>query len=350
MRGVGKFVIAAVIYAGFAVYLFLPHFKNFDRLQYSLPINICLGCLGCYVLSRRWVGAFAGSLFAGAIYGFGSYILGLLEFHPAAILLAAAIPWLFCPAAFILSRAWPALSIAEVSREHKRKWHWLSVLLSTLPFVIIILFFQAAAHWRLFPIPTQAQVHLSDLSGLLAPLIMVGRSITQVGFYHVPIAALIMGFLMLLSARRYGIIIIFALGTILAFCDSFLSVSPIIWLSVPVLCCSVLIGEGMQGLALAGGADRKWVLAIVVSMGILAIVTLLLATKNFEVFAGLGKDAARLFTDTAKLYILGAVATAIIFFMARGKKRMLILRWIVLCSAMAVDIFLSARFIVDRTF
>jgi len=201
----------------------------------------------------------------------------------------------------------------------------------------------------LFPIPTQTRVHLSDLAGLLAPLVMVSRSITLVGFYHVPIAALVMGFLMLLAVRRLGIIVIFTTGTILAFCDSFLSVSPIIWLSVPVLCCSVLIGEGMQGLALAGDADRKWILAVIVSMGILAIVTLLMATKYFEVFAGLGKDAARLFTDTAKLYILGALAVSIIFFMARVKKRLLFLRWIVLCSAMAVDIFLSARFIVDRT-
>jgi len=331
--GLFKFAVAAGIYAGFAVYIFGPHFKNFDRLQFLLPINICLACLGCYILSQRWVGAFAGSLFAGATYGFGPYILGLLKFHPAATLLAAVIPWLFCPAAFI----------------YKRERHWLSVLLSALPFVIIILFFQVATHWRLFPIPTQTRVHLSDLAGLLAPLVMVSRSITLVGFYHVPIAALVMGFLMLLAVRRLGIIVIFTTGTILAFCDSFLSVSPIIWLSVPVLCCSVLIGEGMQGLALAGDADRKWILAVIVSMGILAIVTLLMATKYFEVFAGLGKDAARLFTDTAKLYILGALAVSIIFFMARVKKRLLFLRWIVLCSAMAVDIFLSARFIVDRT-
>ncbi len=332
MRGVSKFVIAAGLYGSFTVYLFLPHFRSFDKLQYSLPVNVCLGCLGCYVLSKRWVGTFFGSLFAGAIYGFGPYTLGLLKFHPTATLLAAAIPWLFCPAAFI----------------RKRKWHWLSMLLSVLPFVTIILFFRAAAQLRLFPIPTQTQVHLSNLAGLLAPLAIINRSTTSVGFYHVPVAALIMGLLMLFMARRLGVLIIFCLGIILASCPSLLDVSPIIWLSIPILCCSVLIGEGMQGLALAGEADRKWVLAIIVSMGILAIVTLLLATKYFEVFAGLGKDAARLFTDTAKLYILGAIAVSIIFFMARAKKRLLLLRWIVLCSAMAVDIFLSARFIIDR--
>ncbi len=341
MRGVGNFVIAAVIYGSFTVYLFLPHFNNLDRLQYLLPINICLACLGCYVLSRRWVGAFFGSLFAGAIYGFGPYMLGLLKFHPAATLLAAAIPWLFCPAAFIMSRAW--------SREQKKRWHLLSMLLSALPFVIIILFFQAATHLRLFPIPTQTQVHLSDMAGMLAPLAMVDKSTKLVGFYHVPVAALVMGLLMLFAARRFSVLIIFCLGIILASCQSLLDVSPIIWLSIPILCCSVLIGEGTQGLALAGNADRKWILAITISMGILTIVTLLIATKYFEVFASLGKDAARLFTDTAKLYILGAAAVSIIFFMARAKKRLLLLRWAALCSAMAVDIFFSARFIIDRT-
>lgn len=331
-----KLLVAAGIYAGFAVYLFLPHFKHFDSSQYLLVLNVCFGSLGCYVLSRRWVGAFAGSLFAGAIYGFGPYILGLLKFHPTATLLAAAIPWLLCPAAHIC----------------KRNRRWLSIALSALPFLAIILFFQMVTHWRLFPIPTQTRFHLSDLAGLLAPLVMTGRSITLVGFYHVPVASLIIGFSMLLKARRYGIIVIFALGTILALCEPYLhifpNVSPIIWLTVPVLCCSVLIAEGMQGLALAGYTDRKWILVVIISMGILAIVTLLLATKHFEVFAGLGKDAARLLTDTAKMYILGALAASIIFFMVRAKRRLLFLRWAVLCSAMAVDIFLSARFIIDR--
>lgn len=332
MRGIGKFVIAAVIYGSFTAYLSLPHFKSLDRFQYLLPINICLSCLGCYVLSRRWVGAFLGSLFAGAIYGFGPYMLGLLKFHPAATFLAAAIPWLFCPAAFT----------------QKKRWDLTSILLSALPFVVIILFFQAAAHLRLFPIPTQTGIRLSDLAGLLAPLAMAGQSTTLVGFYHVPVAALIMGLLMLFMAQRLGVLTIFCLGILLASCQSLFDVSPTTWLSIPVLCCSVLIGEGMQGLALAGDADRKWIGGIIVSMGILTIVTLLVATKYFEVFAGLGKDAARLFTDTAKLYILGAVAVSIIFFMARAKQRLLVVRWIILCSAMAVDIFLSARFIIDR--
>jgi hypothetical protein len=348
LRGLFKFAIAAMIYAGFAVYIFWPHFKDFDALQYSLPVNVCLAALGCYTLSRRWVPAFASSFFAGAIYGFGPYMLGLLKFHPTAAFLATAIPWLFCPAAFV----------------QKKRWHLLSMLLSILPFVIIILFFRAATHLRLFPIPTQAGIHLSDLAGLLTPPAMANQSTTLVGFYHVPLAALIMGLLMLFMARRLGVLIIFCLGIILTSCRPLLDVSPIIWLSIPVLCCSVLIGEGMQGLALAGEADRKWVLAIIVSMGILTIVTLLLATiPEFRVtifdLRFMGHDLQLSISNqqsqlenvilrSAKLYILGTIAVGIIFFMARAKKRLLIVRWIVLCSAMAVDIFLGARYIIDR--
>jgi hypothetical protein len=224
------------------------------------------------------------------------------------------------------------------------------VPLSALPFLAILLFFQVSAYYRLFAIPTQTRLHLADLAGLLAPLVTISKGITGIGFYHVPIAALVIGFSMLLAARRFGIMIIFCLGTVLAFCGFFLNVSPIMWLAIPVLCCSVLIGAGVQGLASAGFADRKWVLAATVIMGVLAIIALLLATEYFQVFAGLGTGYARLFVETAEMYILGAVAMAILYFMARAKLRIAPLRLVILCSAMAVDIFLGARFIVDKIF
>ena len=101
---------------------------------------------------------------------------------------------------------------------------------------------------------------------------------------------------------------------------------------------------------MAGRSDRKWVLVIIILMGVLAIAALLLATRYFEVFAGLGKNAARLFTDTAKLYLLGASSVGIVFFIASINRRVTFLRLAVLCSSMAVDIFLGARFIVDKIF
>ncbi len=286
------------------------------------------------MLSRRWVSAFWASFFAGAIYGFGPFALGLANFHPTAGLLAATIPWLFCPATF----------------GPKARWQWVSWPLSALPFLAILLFFQVSIPCRLFAVWTQAKLHLGDLLGLIAPFYLAQRNITAtlVGVYHIPIASLLMGFSMLLAARRLGIITIFALGIVLACCRSFLSVSPVMWLTIPVLCCSILVGAGMQGLASAGFADRRWVLAAAIIMGVLAIVTLLLATKCYQIFAGLGRGYAKLFIYSAEMYIFGAIAVAIIFFMARAKLRIAALRWAILCSAMAVDIFLVATFIVDR--
>ena len=324
--------VAAVIYAGFAVYLYQPYFRVFYRLQYLVVLNLTLASLGCFVLSRRWVVSFFGSFFAGAVYGFGPFALGLACYHPTAGLLTAAIPWLFLPSAF----------------GPKGRWRWLRVVLCALPFVAIVLFFQIAAWFRLFAVPTQSKLHLADLGGLLAPLVMAERSITVVGFYHVPIAAFVIGFLMLLAARRLGVMVIFTIGAVLAFCNSVLNISPIIWLALPVLCCSVIIGEGLQGLALAGPADSKWVLATAVAMAALSIVMLLLATKYFQVFAGMGSVYARLFVETAKMYILGAVAVAVIYFMTRAKLRVLWLRLCVLCAALGADLFLSARLIVDK--
>ncbi len=327
-----KFITALMIYAAFAVYLYQPYFEDFGPPQYLPVLNACLASLGCYVLSRRWVSAFGGSFFAGAIYGFGPFTLGLAKYHPTAGLLAASIPWLFCPAAF----------------GPKGRWRWVNWPLATLPFLVVLLFFQISAHYRLFVVPIRAKLHSADLAGLLAPLVMAERNAASIGFYHVPIAALIMGFAMLLAARRLSVIAILLLGTVLAFCNSLLGVSPIIWLSIAVLCCSVIIGAGIQGLASAGYADRKWVLLTAMIMAALSIVTLLLATKYFQIFAGLGAKYAKLLVETAKMYILGSVAAIIIFFIARAKLQLRWLRWIVLCSAMAIDIFLGARFIVDR--
>ena len=327
-----KFTASAGIYAGFAIYLYQPHFKNFGPLQYLVVVNVCLAAVGCFVLSRRWVPSFAGSFFAGAIYGFGPFGLWLSGFHPSVGLLAASIPWLLCPAALC----------------SKRKWLWISAPLSALPFLAIWLAFQISFQYRLFPIPIHTKLHLAALAGLLAPLVALERTTPLVGFYHVPIAALILGLSMLLKARRFGVIAIFAIGTTLAFCDPFFNISPIIWLTIPVLCCSILIGAGIQGFALAGYADRKWVLITTGIMAVLAIITLLLAIKYHNIFAGLGSKYARLLTQTAKMYILGAITTAVIFFMARAKLRLTGLRLVILSLAISVDVLFCSSFIAYR--
>jgi hypothetical protein len=323
--------LAGALYAGFSLYLYRPYFEDFGRWEYLFILNVLVASMGCFLLSRRWVSGFAGSFFAGAVYGFGPFMLGLSKFHPTAGFLAASVPWLFCPAAFV----------------GRTRWRWVGLSLLVLPFLAILAFFKASAHFRLFAMPVQTSLHLEDVAGLLAPLVAITRGLTPLGFYHIPVAALIMGSSMLLAARRFSIFAIIAIGTALAFCKSFLGVSPIMWLALPAACGAIMVGTGTQALLSAGPADKKWVLGGAAALAALSVVMLLLATKCFRIFAGLGDRVAELFVSTAYMYILGTVALTIIFMIARARVRLQWLRQILLGSAMAVDIFFGAQFIVD---
>ena len=333
-------LLAAALYVAFAAYLYYPYFDGFERWHWLLPVNGFVAAMGAFVLSRRWVAAFTASLVAGALYGFGPFLLGLARFHPTAGSLAALVPWLFAPAALI----------------GRRRASWLSAILLALPFLAILLAFYLSAERRLFAAPLQVDVQPTDLVGFVAPLAMVGRSTVPVGLYHVPVAALVLGLAMVVKARRYGILIVLVAGFVLAFCRSFLApghiawvgVSPILWLSMPMVWCAVLSGIGLQGLIEAGRADRHWILAAAIVLGALAVVALLLAAKSFQVFFGLGDAYGRLFVEAAKVHLLGVAATAIIFLMTARNLRLHWLRWAILCTALALDILLGARHIVDR--
>jgi hypothetical protein len=339
-RNVTWHVVAAILYAAFAVYLYWPHFDGFTGWEWLLPGNACAAAFGGYILSRRWVAGFTGSLVAGLVYGFGPFLLGLGKFHPSASLLAAGVPWLFVPAAFL----------------ERKQGKWLGLPLWLLPFAVIALFFYLSAGRRLFAAPLQINVRPLDLAGFIAPLALIGRSTVLLGVYHVPVAALALGLAMIWKARRYGILLITASGLLLAFSRSFLDagkvawlgISPILWLSIPMVWCAVLSGIGLHGLIEAGPADKRWILTAAILLGILAIVTLLLAAKCSQVFLGLGDGDGRLFLQAAEVYFIGAVATGIIFFLTRQNLRLHWLRWTILCTALGIDIILSARYIVDN--
>ena len=336
-------VLGAVLYTAFAVYLDQPYVGGFSVWQWLLPANAIAAALGCFVLSRRWVVGFTGSFLAGAVYGFGPFLLALGKFHPIAGFLAATIPWLFMPAALL------------GPRRHKA----VTVLLSLLPFAAVVLFFllfRLDAEHRLFAAPIQAALQPTDLVAFVAPLVMVSRTAFLPSLYHITIAPLVLGIAMMIKARRYGVVGIIIAGFALTFCRSYLGagpvawlgVSPILWLSIPLVCLSVLSGIGLQGLIEAGASDRKWVLATAISLGVLAIVTLLLAAKYFQVALGLADGYARLFVQAAMMYLMGALATVIVFVMARQQIRLHWLRWAILATALGADIFLAARHIVDK--
>ena len=371
-------LLAAMLYAAFAIYLYRPHFGGFSDWDWLLPVNACGAALGGYVLSRRWVAGFTGSLLAGLVYGFGPFLLGLAKFHPAASLLAAGVPWLFVPAA--VSRASrPRSKGITVSRASCPRFEggtpstqktpstrrkWLSLPLWLLPFAVIALFFYLSAGRRLFAAPLQASVRPLDLAGFIAPLALIHRSTALVGVYHVPVAPLALGLAMIWKARRYGILFIAAAGLALTFSGSFLGagrvawlgVSPILWLSIPMVWCAVLSGIGLQGLIEAGPADKKWILAAAILLGFLAIVALVCSDavrRSSYALTGtlrtdLGDSSGRLFLQAAQIYLVGAAATGIIFFLTRQNLRLHWLRWALLCTALGLDIFLGATYIADR--
>lgn len=333
-------MLATALYVAFAIYLYQPYFGRFETWQWLLPVNACAAAMGGYVLSRRWVAGFVGSLVAGALYGFGPFLLGIAKFHATAGLLAASVPWLFAPAVFL-------------GRKHGK---WVGTPLLLAPFLVMLLSFYLAAERHLFVAPLQADVEPSDLAGFIAPLVMARRSTAPIGLYHVPVAALVLGLAMMWKARRYGPLVVLAAGFLLAFCKPLLGpakvewigVSPALWLSMSMTWCAVLTGIGVQGLIEAGFADRKWILAAGIVLGALAILSLLLAAKYFQVILGLGDGYARLFVEEAKRHLVGALAMGILFLMTRQKLRLHGLRWAILCTAMGLDIVLGARYVVDK--
>lgn len=336
-------VLATILYLAFAVHLYHPYFDRLALWQWLLlPVGVCFAAIGCFVLSRRWVVGFSGSMLAGLVYGFGPFMLSLTRFHETVALLAASIPWLFMPAVFL----------------GRKRGAGVTLLLSLLPFLAVILFFRISGgqDYRLFAAPIQAAPQPGDLLGFVAPLVMVTRTMTLPGFYHVPIAPLVLGLAMMFRARRYGIGLILVCGFALTFCRSFLApaqiawlgISPILWLSIPLVCLSVLAGVGLQGLIEAGRSDGRWVLTAAIVCGILSIATLLFAAEYFQTLFSLGDGYARLFVEAAKMYIIAAVAVGAIFAITHFKLRLQPLRWVILCSAIALDVFLGAQYIVDK--
>ena len=322
--------VAMLLYIALSICLYQPYLKHFKPAQYIVLANSVVAATGCFILSRRWISAFLASLFAGAIYGFSPFALGFAAYHPSAGLPLAVLPWLFCPAVY-----WAA---------HRNKTFLTTItsaVLSLLPFLAIALFFWLCAQPHLgplFPLPKHTKLHLADIAGLAAPLALKPHKFTF-GFYHVPVVVGLMGLFMYVAVHRIKVMIIVAAGLVLALTRPILQTPPIVWALIPMLYCSVLIGLGLQALTLAGQTDRKWILPCLITAAALTLVTILPAIKFPSAFK-----------TSAQMYILTCVLMSSIFFMAKSGYRWRPLRWALLCSALAVDILLSARYIVNGIF
>ena len=328
-----KLCAAAIIYTLLAIYIYQPYLADFKPRQFLIILNSIIAALGCFVLTRRWLTSFWASIFAGAIYGFSPFALGFAAYHPFAGISLAMTGWLFCPAAFWTD--WTRLSRNNFQAKI------ITTFLSILPFLIIGLFFWTLAHRQVgpfFPLPKNLKLYLLNMTGLVVPLAMEPHNFIF-GFYHIPTIVGLMGFFIYFSSRRTGALIIALAGLFLAAYDSILQVSPIVWALIPMLFCSVMTGLGTQAIAWAGQNDRKWILICTVIAVALAAATYYLSFRFHSPYL-----------EAAKMYTTAAVLMATIFFMAKAKVRWHFLRWLILCTALGIDILAGAKAIVDQIF
>lgn len=330
---------AATVYIALCIYLYYPYVPDFQPRQYLILLNSLIGALGCFVLSKRWISAYPGSLIAGAVYGFSPFAFGFAAYHPLAGVTLAALPWLFCPAAFWrksrhhrkLSTQKGRTSLAAI----------ITAALSLIPFAAIILFFQLSAHNRtlsLFPVPLDRNMTFANMIGLAAPLLLEPHDFIF-SFYHIPLVALLMGLCMYVTLGRPGIVIVVGIALVLAFSDPVAQVSPVVWGLIPLLFGAVLVGLGAEGLAWAGHSDLKWILFCIVS-------TVLISAGCFY----LSRTSTQAWLEPAVMHAMSVVLAGIILFLAKANLRLHALRWTLMCTAIALDILISARFLLNKLF
>ncbi len=327
---------AMIIYILFAFYLFYFYLGKSGTGCLLFVFSVSAASVGTFLLSRRWTADFSGSFFAGCLYGFGPFMLSLVRFHPSASLLVSSVPWLFLPAAF-----GPAST--------NRHWHLFRVLASAIPFIAVIIFFQAATHYHFFPVPIGAGVKPVDLTSFIWPLAAADSAfgeLNPIGLYHFANALLFTGLIMMIKARRYKVMAILAAGIILAFCPPVWQVSPIMWFAIPSVVIAILAGAGLDGLVLAGFSDRKWVLAAAFLSGLFSIAAFSIAMGFIPVNQNLPADIKTLFVFSAKFHLLTVLALVVIFFMLQSRIRLTGVRRLLIAAALILDIFLAARYIV----
>ena len=328
-------------YTVLAVYLFKPYWGQWDRWQVLWPINMVVGAMGVYLLGRRWISSRPASMLSGAVYGFSPLAIYITRFHPVAGLLAAMVPWLFYPVAYIPQ--W----IGGVNRKFLGRtvgW-WLQGPLLASPFLVILGTFALLDYFHLFPIPLYAgALRVEDWLGWVAPWVAVQQGRMPSGLYHVPLAALTLALVMVVKAKRWPILAVTTAGLVLAGFSSLLQVSPMIWLCVAMTWMAVLVGLGLDGLVWAGWADRGWlgaVLVVVSGVGIGALVW-----ASYAGYHG-ASDSLMPLIHTFRMYGLAAASVGLILAIVLVQVRLLPFRQVAIFVAVGLDLVLTARLLVD---
>jgi hypothetical protein len=315
---------ALVVFSVLAILFFLPSFPIHNSKAYLTIFNSVLAAAGCFLLSQRWLASFDASAVAGAVFGFGPFLLSFQIYHPLAGSVVALLPWLFCPAAL-----WNRFAAPTTSLQARR------LILLLVPFACLFLLFWLSSQTWVGPydlMPRTQQFHITDLltlAGLPGPL---GKQII-LGLYANAFILAIMGFFVYLAVLRISILIPVLVGLVLTFFQPILNVPPVLWMAVPMLFLSILAGLGAQTLAWAGSADRKWILLCMLLAALLG--GLCMAKAWF------GQNRGYLFP--AGMYGIAFLMTAILFFLIRAQLRWHLFRWILIGTAAGLDLFITGR-------
>jgi hypothetical protein len=332
---------AALGYTVLAVYLFVPYWGEWDRWQALWPVNMVVGAMGVYLLGRRWISSRPASLLSGAVYGFSPLAIYMTQFHPVAGFLAAMVPWLFCPIAYV--PRW----IGGVNRQFLGRtmgW-WVQGPFLAAPFLVILGMFALLEHYRLFPIPLyKGALRLEDWMGWVAPWVAAQQGRMPSGLYHVPLAALTFALVMVVKARRWPILVVTAAGLILAGFSPLLQVSPMTWLCVALTWMAVLVGLGLDGLVWAGWADRGWLVVALVVVSGLGLGAL--GWASYTGYQG-ASDSMWAMIHTFRMYGLAAASVGLVLAIVLVRVRLLPFRQGAIFVAVGLDLVLTARLLVD---
>lgn len=333
---------ALVGYAVFAAYLSWPHWGSWSLSERTLPVCWCIGAVGAYFLSRRWIRSVVGGFFSGALYSFGPLALYTTRFHETGACIVAVVPWLFC--------AW-AYTHWLVSR--KRLWTRRIVGggLFALPFVFVAVLFRILAQYHLFVMPLHVgYLTENECMGVIVPMVMAKHGDLFWGVYHVALGMLALGVYQLVKAKAWRLIGALGMTVIVAVWQPWpqiFQVCPLVWWLFPHVFLCICVGLGIVFLLKGTKHLRHWVLGTGVGLVSLGVLNLLQSAEYFQLFLWFGDSYARLFVTSGKLYVLGAVGFGLIYVLMATKKW----HWGrigLVCIVLSCDLVVSASYIVDR--